>query len=146
MNNVSVVGIGNSLYCDDGVGCEVVRRLMERNKDDHLEFIIAESDIYYCLSKIHASSIVIVDALYAGYKPGSIHLFNLKECSACLQNGLSMHNQHLIPLLKTTGAFTILIIGIEPFELSLQAGLSHAMELCLPNIVNSTAVILSSIA
>lgn len=39
MSETMVVGIGNRLYCDDGVGCAVVKRLCEKIKTSGYTFL-----------------------------------------------------------------------------------------------------------
>lgn len=138
MSALTFVGIGNRLYCDDGIGCEVVRRLYEEYPDRRVEYLIGETDIDYCLLHIHTRQVVLVDAVKAGCEPGSVHTYDPKEFLLFINNGFSMHNLHLLTLLNSANNLNIRIIGIEPFEVTLHAGLSHRMEASLDKIVQTT--------
>ena len=137
MSAITVVGIGNRLYCDDGIGCEVVQRLSEDYPERRLEYLVGETDIDFCLSHIHTQQVVLVDAVKAGCKPGSVHTYDPNEFMLSLNSGFSMHNLHLLMLLKSADSLNIRIIGIEPYEITLHAGLSYRMEESLNCIVQA---------
>ena len=137
MSEITVVGIGNRLYCDDGIGCEVVQRLCEKYPDRRLEYLVGETDIDYCLSHIYTRQVILVDAVKAGCEPGSVHTYHPKEFLSIANNGFSMHNLHLLALLNIAGDLNIRIVGIEPYEVTLHAGSSKRMEESLDRIVKT---------
>lgn len=137
MKLLTVVGIGNRIYCDDGIGCEVVDKICKENPDRRVEYLIGETDIDYCLSHIRTHEVIIVDAVKAGCEPGSVHIYAPEEFLTALSGGFSMHNLHLLTLLDCAGNLNIRIIGIEPFEVTLRVGLSCRMEKSLDNIAGT---------
>lgn len=137
MSALTVVGIGNRLYCDDGIGCEVVQMLFEEYPDRHMEYLVGETDIDYCLSHIHTRQVILVDAVKAGCEPGSVHVYYPKEFQLIANNGFSMHNLHILTLFNCADNLEIRIIGIEPYEVTLHAGLSKRMEESLDRIVQT---------
>lgn len=137
MSALTVVGIGNRLYCDDGIGCEVVQRLYEEYPDRRVKYLVGETDIDYILAHIHTHKVILVDAIKAGCEPGSVHTYDPTEFLLGLNNGFSMHNLHLLSLLDGKNNPNIRIIGIEPFEVILRAGLSNLMEESLDRIVQT---------
>jgi hydrogenase maturation protease len=137
MNALTVVGIGNRLFCDDGIGCEVAQRLNEDYPDRRIEYLVGETDINYCLSQTHTRQVILVDAVKAGCEPGSVHTYHPKEFLSIVNNGFSMHNLHLLTLLNSADSLDIRIIGIEPYEVTLHAGLSKRMEESVDRIVQT---------
>lgn len=137
MSALMVIGIGNRLYCDDGIGCKAVQRLCKKNLDRRVEYLVGETDIDYCLLHIHTRQVVLVDAVKAGCQPGSVHTYDPNEFLLVINNGFSMHNLHLLTLLNSVDNRNIRIIGIEPYEVTLHAGLSYRMEESLDRIVQT---------
>lgn len=137
MSALTVVGIGNRLYCDDGIGCEVVQKFSEDYPERRMEYLVGETDIDYCLSQIHTQQVVIVDAVSADCQHGSVHTYHPKEFLLIANNGFSMHNLHLLTLLNCADNLNIRIIGIEPYEVTLHAGLSNKMQESLDGIVQT---------
>lgn len=135
MSILTVVGIGNRLYCDDGIGCEIVERLSAMKIDRRVELLIGETDFDYCLANIRTKNVIIVDAVMAGDKPGNVRLFKPEECLPFLSVGISMHNLHILQLMKASENSNFWVIGIEPYEILLRSGLSKSMKLSVDTIV-----------
>lgn len=122
MSLLTVIGIGNRLYCDDGIGNDVVEALSVKNSDSRVTYVVGETDVDWVIPLIKTKHIIIIDAVKMGENPGTIHQFSLGTNVSYFDNGISMHNCHLINSLRID--FSGLIIGIEPYELSLKFDLS----------------------
>ena len=144
MSLVSVIGIGNRLFGDDGVGCEVARALAERNGDGRIDYRIGETDIGWCLAQITAPRLVILDAVRMGANPGSVRDFRLEDRLLPPGRGLSMHNGHWLSFLCADRAKKGLLIGIEPYALTPSFGLSEPMERDFGRILKAARGILSA--
>lgn len=125
MSFLTVVGVGNRLFCDDGVGNDIVEALAAKNSDSRIEYVVGETDIDGCLSQIHSQYLVIIDAVRIGRNPGSVQAMPLDIHVMPNQNGISMHNQHLLQMDFIAGGQ---LIGIEPYNISLHLGLSDCMK------------------
>lgn len=145
MTNLTVIGIGNRLYCDDGVGCEIVEKLSAMKMDRRVDFLIGETDFDYCLANINTRYVIIVDAVMSGGNPGSIRLFKPLECLPFLSAGMSMHNLHILQLMKASESLNIWVIGIEPYEILLHSGLSESMKLSLDTIAEGVNNIINKV-
>ena len=128
MSLLTIVGIGNRLFCDDGVGNDIVEALATQNSDSRIEYVVGETDIDSCLSQIHSQYLVLVDAVRMGKKPGNVQAMPLDIHVMPNQNGISMHNQHLLHLLQVDFIAGGQLIGIEPYDISLHFGLSDCMK------------------
>jgi len=129
MDKILVLGVGNRLMGDDGIGLYVVEKLMQENKDENVRYIIGETDMYFCLEQIKESEkLIIVDALDAGENPGDINIMRLDYSDKNINTGLSHHNLHLIDLIRLYNIKTKkILIGIRPFDISFKAGLSNIL-------------------
>lgn len=129
MDKILVMGVGNRLMGDDGIGLYVVEKLMQENKDENIRYIIGEIDMYFCLEQIKESEkLIIIDALDAGENPGDISIMRLDHSEKNINIGLSHHNLHLIDLIRLYSIKTeVILIGIKPFDISFKVGLSSAL-------------------
>lgn len=137
MKDTVILGIGNRLMMDDGIGVYVVERLRDedrngtRNEDciEKLSYIVGETDIDYCLDAVgEARFIIVIDAVCAGNSPGDVTVFPLEKAASQPYRGLSAHNLHLFDLLNHCNeGWEGFLIGIEPFETNLHIGLSDVL-------------------
>lgn len=144
MEKICVLGIGNRLMMDDGIGVYIVEKLKKDNKQDSVKFVIGETDIDYCLDEItKADFIIVIDAAGAGKNPGDITILSLNEAVNKTDIGLSLHNLHFFQLAKySNNSLKGILIGIEPFEINYGFGLSNVLKNMLPQIVDSVNTIL----
>ncbi|RBW70970.1 hydrogenase maturation protease [Bacillus taeanensis] len=130
MDSIIVLGIGNQLMMDDGIGIYIVEKLKKQNKDNRIQYVIGESDIDYCLNVIEkAEFIIIVDAAISGKTPGEITVFPLHALTYQEELGFSSHNLHFLNLIcHSNKRYKGIIIGIEPHEVNFHFGLSHLLD------------------
>lgn len=99
MKNITVLGIGNRLMCDDGIGVYITEELNAIHRDRtsfetllsgavkqdwygnvQVSFISGETDIDFCKDIIKESEfIVIIDAADMGEEPGSVKVLNFSS-------------------------------------------------------------------
>lgn len=142
MSLLTVVGVGNRLFCDDGIGNDVVEVLAAKNSDSRIEYVVGETDIDSCLSQIHSKYLVVVDAVRIGKKPGNVQAMPLDIHIMPNQNGISMHNQHLFNFIQTNFIAGRQLIGIEPYDISLHFGLSEFMKQNFNSVVIQSSQII----
>lgn len=98
---VALVGIGNSLAGDDGVGPAVLKRLQERHGDDvRLRFLHLDSDLFALADHLSlARHFLFLDAV-AGEEPGVIRV------STAYQRGFaaSLHQTDLAAVMGSLEA------------------------------------------
>lgn len=133
MSLLTVIGMGNRLYCDDGIGNSVVEALAAKNSDSHIEYVVGETDVDWAIARIKTKYIILIDAVKMGKAPGTVQQMLLDDMATPVQNEISMHNCHLLNFLRLD--FSGLVIGIEPYEISLKFGLSSPMKYDFDNIV-----------
>ncbi len=78
--DVLVLGLGNPLMGDDGVGAAVIDELLNARWPDGVMILNASGSALWFLDEIARSrSLIVVDATLAGGKPGSIYRLVLSE-------------------------------------------------------------------
>ena len=107
-----VVGIGNVLRRDDGVGVEVAQRLAACPLPDHVE-VCDGGTLGLDLACIieNRRRVVVVDAMDAGESPGTVFRLSPEQLSPISNVGLSVHDFHLLHALDETR-----LTGTEPEE------------------------------
>lgn len=127
MENIIVLGIGNRLMMDDGIGIYLIEELSRLNRTPHVSFLVGESDIDYCIDQItKATFVIIVDAVYSGNKPGELSVYSLADLHKYQQLDISVHNFHLFQALyQQEELIKGYLIGVEPYEIKFHIGLSE---------------------
>ncbi len=145
MNNpVLVLGVGNPLRRDDGIGPAVIRKLSERKEES---CILSDTDIvdggtdglglieYFKKYK----RVILVDAVEMGKPSGSIKIFTPDE--AVFYGGtdsLSTHGFGIPELINLARKLDILpeltVIGIQPETTQYGMELSRAVSSCIEKV------------
>ena len=80
MKKIMVVGIGNLLMQDDGVGVHAIRQLEELGLPEEIGLIDGGTHSYDLVDIFcEANKLIIVDAMQAGGEPGTIYRAPLEE-------------------------------------------------------------------
>jgi hydrogenase maturation protease len=117
---ILVAGIGNIFLGDDGFGCEVVRRLAERELPEGVEvrdFGIRGMDLAYALMEPY-EAVVFVDAVPRGEEPGTVYLIeaDVPDEGEVALDTHGMDPVSVIRLARVLGAEIprTLVVGCEP--------------------------------
>lgn len=117
---IIILGIGNLLLGDEGIGIHFVRMLNEDDLDyANLEIIDGGICPEFASFVEDAHKLIIVDAVKGGKKPGTIYHFSIDAVMVDLPMKLSLHQMDVIDslkMLKLVGREPkdTIIIGIEP--------------------------------
>lgn len=149
MNTATVLGIGNFLLSDDGIGNYIVAELKKHNTSAQINFVVGETDFDFCISQIRNSdsaTIIIIDAAIFGKKPGTITTFHIHSDMVKRNCGLSMHGLHLIDAISYLNPeLEIFIIGIEPYDIRLNYGLSPVLSGLFEHLVKEVQIVISKL-
>jgi hydrogenase maturation protease len=135
-----VVGIGNVLLRDEGIGCHVAHALEEISLPD-VEIIDGGTcpDVLQLLED--ANKLVIVDAVKGGGTPGQIYRFHLEDITLEQKPFLSLHDVGLVDNLMLTQLWhnisEAVIIGVEPGEIGWGLELSSKLQERMPQIIDA---------
>lgn len=142
--DVLVLGIGNPMMGDDGVGIRVVELLADRQLPSNVSVQTIGLPGWGLPSWFEGhKNVILVDAVQMGEKPGTWKRFVPEQLQMELEVGsLSLHSSDLACGLALSQALNLLpdhllIYGIEPEDLSIGAPLSPAVVAILPDVIDS---------
>lgn len=139
MDRLLVLGVGNLLLTDDGVGVLAAQKLMERQWPDNVSIREAGTftqDVFYTFKGF--THLLVLDVVHAGSEPGTI--YRLTE-DALIQNEdqrLSLHDIDLIDSLRMAELYSksrpeLVVLGMEPHDhVNWNIGLSAPLEARFP--------------
>jgi hydrogenase maturation protease len=145
MNRLTILGIGNYLLGDDGIGNYILEELIHQNPIRNAHLVIGETDIDYCLDQISLSDyLIVIDCVIAGKEPGTVSIYPINENISVKEWRLSLHNQHLFNELcrRSINGY---IVGVEPFDTDYKFGLSPTLKRAFPSIMNKVKNFLHAI-
>lgn len=80
MRRILVIGIGNLLQGDDGIGVKVISDLAKRLKEHGVAALVGETDVPFCLAEIMADDyLILIDAAATGGEAGRVDVIPLDE-------------------------------------------------------------------
>lgn len=140
-----VLGLGNPLLCDDGIGLHVARELEKQFADDPAVEVGEDywGGLRLMERMIGYDRVIIIDAILAGGEPGTIHLLTPDDIPT--QRSASVHDVNLPTALEfgrhagasLPTASDITLIGIEAGDVqTFDETLSPALKLSLPHAVD----------
>lgn len=143
MKKTLILGIGNILLSDEGLGVHIVNRILESGIaiPDDVEIIDGGTAGFDLLEPMMGrKKIIIIDALKVDDVPGSVYRFP-PEHIASSRNAMSLHEfgiRELIATLRMLGHYPeIEIIGIVPSDVStFNTYLSAAVENSMPRAID----------
>ena len=139
-----VLGIGNALLRDEGIGCHVTHALEEIPLPD-VQIIDGGTcpDVLQFLED--TDKLIIVDAVKGGGTPGQIYRFHLEDITLEQKPFLSLHDVGLMESFMLMqlyhpdfiGINEAVIIGVEPKEINWGLELSPELQGKMPQIIDT---------
>jgi len=144
---VAVIGVGNILMGDEGLGVHALRPLSERLAEfaDQVELVDAGTALLDILDDYTSCDVLIVmDVIRAGGKVGAIYRFEAEEVGSAKAAGFptSLHQLSVLEVLdmeRLTGRRVpkVVVIGMEPERITAALGMSEAVQARLPVLVET---------
>jgi coenzyme F420 hydrogenase subunit delta len=143
---ILVIGCGNPLFGDDGIGCAVVEYLKENYKiPEDICIMNAQTSIQeilftICLSEIRPEKIIVIDAIDAGENPGEILKIDIDSLPVNKnEKFFSFHQAPTSNLLRELKDFSkieieVFAIQIEKIPEEISLGISEKLFDSLPKI------------
>lgn len=135
-----VLGLGNALLKDEGIGVHVIHALQHNSIPEEVEIIDGGTspDITYLIEDAH--KLIVVDAARGGGEPGTIYRLGLDDITSQGELALSTHDISLfysLRLMESLGNSPeeTVIIGVEPKEIDLGLELSPELEQKVPSVI-----------
>jgi hydrogenase maturation protease len=134
---VLVLGLGNEILRDDGVGIHAVRSFQELIPRPCLAVEVGTA-IFDAVPMLEASDrILAFDAVRAGGRPGSVYLLRAEDIAEEWKHD-SLHEMGLMRILPTLRRrpAEVVIVGAEPAVIDWGIGLSPDLDLAIPAMVS----------
>lgn len=143
MNNIGIIGLGNPLRHDDGIGIELLGFLQKEKDTSYKEAELIDAgtggmNLLHLLSRFDV--VVLIDAVDFKGKPGETRLFTLSEIQQKKTLiRLSTHESDFISILALSKQLNELpqrlyVFGVQPYDLSFGIGLSTQLKKQLPDL------------
>ena len=135
-----ILGLGNELLGDEGVGVHAVRLLQQETLPEGTMIVEVGTAILDALPMLeNAGRVIVLDAMKDGNPPGTVYKIPLDECSgsACIA---SMHGFDIFRVMALAGHSTLppsMVFGMEPEELGWSMRLSATVTEALPYLIES---------
>ncbi|MCJ7656026.1 MAG: HyaD/HybD family hydrogenase maturation endopeptidase [Dehalococcoidia bacterium] len=139
---ITVLGIGNLLLKDEGIGIHLVQKLAGIVDNANVNIIDAGTyPDFLTLVDISIDKLIVVDAVKAGNEPGTIYRLTLDDLGRDSTSPVSLHEIGVLDSLKIMSLFdrlpeSTVIIGIEPKTIDFGLDLSPEVEEKLPEVIN----------
>ena len=134
-----VLGLGNLLLGDEGVGVHAAQALMEE-RFDHAEIQDTGTAILNALPALErAKRVIVLDAMKGEGTPGTIYRIMMDQCmhNTCIG---SLHGFDLRRVMTLAGRETppeVLVLGVEPAVIEWSMDLSPTIKNALPVLLDA---------
>ena len=133
-----VLGLGNLLFADEGVGVHVAQRLLDGETIDDVVVLDVGNAVLDAMPAIAAADkVILVDAMKGGGAPGTVYRLSIEECSCAGPIG-SVHGFDMKSVLHLVGRKEppdVTVIGVEPEFIGWSTELSSAVAEALPDVM-----------
>ncbi len=138
---ILVLGIGNILLRDEGVGVRVIERMQGMPLPDDVELVdggTAGADLLDVLAE--RRKVIVIDAVQAEAEPGTVLRFTADELVQPEGVGMSLHELGLGEALTMTRQLgcapkDVVVFGIKPKNTGSGLELSEEVEASVPKVV-----------
>jgi hydrogenase 3 maturation protease len=138
---IAILGIGNEIKGDDGLGSAIAKKLSELFHDDNNIFVFdggtVPENYTGSIRKENPTHIILVDAVEMKKEPGYIRVVQKEEIANYNISTHAMPISFLIKFMETTIGGEIILIGIQPKSMELAEGISKEVEKSIAIVVNT---------
>ena len=139
---IIILGIGNILLSDEGIGVHVANELFKRELPENVSVVEGGTDGFRLLNVItEADRLIVIDAVRGSAEPGSIYRFDIDDVKRCPSGfKTSVHQIGILEVIDLSGLIGktphTTIIGIEPKSLEMGMELSPEIREIIPRIID----------
>lgn len=137
MPRLLVLGVGNILLRDEGIGVYAVQELQREKWPEDVVFMDGGTftqDIYYLLKDYE--QLLVLDAVRGGHEPGTIYRLDEEDLVNNESQRLSLHDIDLLDSLRMAEMMgsrpKMRVIGIEPEKIDWHMGKTSTLEEVFP--------------
>lgn len=137
-----ILGVGNLLLRDEGVGVHVISALRDQELPDDVELCDGGTASFDLLDTlVGRRQVIIIDAVRTGSEPGTIFRFTPEDISASREQITSLHQVGLLEILNVvehlldSAPEEVIVLGIEAKEIDWGLELSAEVEAAVPKVI-----------
>ena len=138
---ILVLGIGNILLCDEGVGVRVIEHMQKMHLPDYVELVdggTGGADLLDVLAE--RKKVIVVDSVQSDYDPGIVLRFTAEDLVRPNQTSMSLHEIGLAESLIMTRQLRcepeeVVIFGIKPKSTECGMELSQEVTASVPKVI-----------
>jgi hydrogenase maturation protease len=138
---ILVLGIGNILLRDEGVGVRMIERMQKMHLPDDVELVdggTAGADLLDVLAE--RKKVIVIDAVQADCEPGTILRFTADDLIRPDGVGMSLHELGLgeaLTMTKQLGCAPedVVVFSIKPRDISCGLELSDQISASVPKVI-----------
>lgn len=135
-----VLGLGNWLLSDEGVGVHAARALEAAGVPDGVVVLEVGTAILDALPELaHADRVIVVDAVAAGGAPGTVYRFSMDQSlpNPCIASMHGFDITRVLALAERPSAPEVVVIGIEPARTGWSLDLSPEVSASLDRVIGA---------
>jgi len=146
---ITVLGVGNPIMGDDGVGLEILTALQATCEDPRVEFVDGTTGGLDLLPTVQdASRLLVLDAV-VGDVPGEVVVLVGDQIPRLLSTKLSPHQVGLLDIFAAARLLDaepseIVVVGVVPDMVEINIGLSDPVEAAVPEAVRRAMDVIES--
>lgn len=138
---LKVVGLGNELRGDDGVGPRILELLTDIKHPIPIKFIHAGADAFILLEHlVDSEPLIVLDCARMGQPPGTVRKFEISEANLqCVTEAIALHGfsfAEIVEMARKVGPIApCSVVGIEPLQTEMNTPLSIKVEQSIPKAI-----------
>ncbi len=142
-NKLVIIGIGNLLLMDEGIGVHTINELEKYDLPRSVEIYDGGTGGFKLIDLMHETKkVIFIDAVETGKAPGTIITFKSKDVHSLRpKKKYSLHDTDLLEVIKMTELLDnppeIEIMGIQPKIINYGTTLSKELTDSMSNIINT---------
>ena len=139
---ITILGLGNILLKDEGVGVWITEEIAKRSLPENIEIIdggTAGLDILTSMKDV--DKLIIIDALQGDEKPGTVYRLHPEDLPVPSDSYVSVHQMNIVEglnIAQKTGNSPqeAVIIGVEPEDIDWGLGVTSNIQQKFPEIID----------
>ncbi|MEE4312517.1 MAG: HyaD/HybD family hydrogenase maturation endopeptidase [candidate division KSB1 bacterium] len=138
---IMILGVGNELLSDEGIGVHVVKELRNTDLPENVEVIEGGTDGFGLINLIiEADRLIVIDCLKGGSDPGTLYKFDVKDAPESPDMfKTSVHQISILEVINLSGLIgktpVTTVIGVEPKSILTGMELSPEIREKIPRVI-----------